>query len=134
LAGRFDVKQRRMFCRRCAVAANCAQNPWPGAICQWFYLVDEAHLKRHDLPEVRNLAEALFRLERSRTPGDIFAVMHALNAMLQGPQMQPLRRTLSVWLKMLLRRKAPGANMADIEDINDLLEADTIFATCTIQS
>jgi len=35
---------------------------------------------------------------------------------------------------MLLRRKAPGANMADIEDINDLLEADTIFATCTIQS
>jgi flagellar biosynthesis/type III secretory pathway protein FliH len=37
------------------------------------------------------------------------------------------RRMLSVWLKMLLRRKAPGANMADIEDINDLLEADTML-------
>ena len=36
-----------------------------------YHLVDEARLKLHPRSEVRNLAEALFRLERSRTPPDM---------------------------------------------------------------
>ena len=92
-----------------------------------YHLVDEARLKLHPLEEVRNLAEALFRLERSRTPTDIFEVMRALGAVLQGPENQPLRRTITIWLRLLLRRKAPRANMAEIDDINDLLKGDTML-------
>ena len=92
-----------------------------------YHLVDEARLKLHPLQEVRNLAEALFHLERSRTPPDIFEVMRALGAVLQGPENQPLRRTITIWLRLLLRRKAPRANMAEIDDINDLLEGDTML-------
>jgi len=92
-----------------------------------YHLVDEARLKLHPLQEVRNLAEALFRLERSRTLRDIFQVMRALGAVLQGPEMQPLRRTITIWLRLLLRRKAPRANIAEIDDITDLLEADAML-------
>ena len=72
-----------------------------------YHLVDEARLKLHPLPDVRNLAEALFKLERSRTPADIAQVLGALGQLLQGEAMQPLRRTISIWVRMLLRRKAP---------------------------
>ena len=92
-----------------------------------YHLVDEARLKLHPLAQVRNLAEALFRLERSRTPSDIFDIIKALNALLQDPQMKPLRRTLTIWLKILLRRKVPQANMTELDAINDLLEADTML-------
>jgi predicted transposase/invertase (TIGR01784 family) len=92
-----------------------------------YHLVDEARLKLHPMREVRNLAEALFRLERGRTPQDIYAVLLALGVLLQGAEMQTLRRTLTVWVRMLLRRKAPRANAAELDDIKDLLEADTML-------
>ena len=92
-----------------------------------YHLVDEARLKLHPVQEMRNLAEALFRLERSRTPADIAQVLRALGAVLQGADMQPLRRTITVWVRMLLRRKAPQANIAEIDGINDLLEANAML-------
>jgi predicted transposase YdaD len=92
-----------------------------------YHLVDEARLKLHPMQEIRNLAEALFRLERSRTPHDIAQVLGALGAVLQGADMQPLRRTITVWVRMLLRRKAPRANIAEIDGINDLLEANAML-------
>ena len=87
-----------------------------------YHLVDEVRLKLHPLADVRNLAEALFKLERSRTPADIAQVLGALGQLLQGEAMQPLRRTISVWVRMLLRRKAPRANIDEIDTIHDLLE------------
>ena len=92
-----------------------------------YHLVDEARLKLHPLPEMRNLAEALFRLERSRTPADIAQVLGALGQLLQGEAMQPLRRTISVWVRMLLRRKAPRANIDEIDTIHDLLEGSAML-------
>lgn len=92
-----------------------------------YHLVDEARLKLHPMQEMRNLAEALFRLERSRTPHDIAQVLRALGAVLQGPDMQPLRRTISIWVRMLLRRKAPRANIDELNNITDLLEANAML-------
>jgi len=79
------------------------------------------------MQEVRNLAEALFRLERSRTPHDIAEVLRTLGAVLQGADMQPLRRTISIWVRLLLSRKVPKANMAEIDTIHDLLEANAML-------
>lgn len=87
-----------------------------------YHLVDEARLKLHPLPQMRNLAEALFRLERSRTPADIAKVLAALGQLLQGEGAQPLRRTITVWVRLLLRRRAPKASIEEIDTINDLLE------------
>ncbi len=92
-----------------------------------YHLVDEARLKLHPMQEMRNLAEALFRLERSRTPADIAQVLRALGAVLQGTDMQPLRRTITLWVRMLLRRKAPKASIAEIDSINDLLEPNAML-------
>lgn len=92
-----------------------------------YHLVDEARLKLHPMQEMRNLAEALFRLERSRTPHDIAEVLRTLGAVLQGPDMQPLRRTITIWVRLLLRRKAPKANIEEIDGITDLLESDTML-------
>jgi hypothetical protein len=87
-----------------------------------YHLIDEARLKLHAVPQVRNLAEALFRLERSRTPRDIVQVLEMLSELLRGEGMQPLRRTISVWVRMQLRRRAPSANIEEIDRIEDLLE------------
>lgn len=92
-----------------------------------YHLVDEARLKLHPMPEVRNLAEALFRLERSRTPHDIAEVLRALGDVLHGAQMQPLCRTVNVWVRLLLLRKVPKANIAEIDQIHDLLEANAML-------
>ena len=68
-----------------------------------------------------------FDFERSRTPADIAQVLGALGQLLQGEAMQPLRRTISVWVRMLLRRKAPRANIDEIDTINDLLEGSAML-------
>jgi len=112
--------------------ADCFAPSLPGLQAyrpsQLYHLIDEARLKLHPLAEVRNLAEALFRLERSRTPPDMREVLQALHILLKEPEMRPMRRTVTLWVRSLLRRKAPAANMAEIDAINDILEADTMLA------
>ena len=41
--------------------------------------------------------------------------------------MQPLRCTITIWVRLLLRRKAPKANIEEIDSITDLLESDTML-------
>ena len=50
-----------------------------------YHLVDEARLKLHSLQGVRNLAEALFQLEQSRTPEDIIRVLKKPGRGAAGP-------------------------------------------------
>ncbi|MBK9443645.1 MAG: hypothetical protein IPN53_21090 [Comamonadaceae bacterium] len=50
-------------------------------------------------------------------------MLRALGAVLQGADLQPLRRTLSLWARLLLRRKVPKVNIAGIDGIHHLLEA-----------
>ncbi|MDP2784436.1 MAG: Rpn family recombination-promoting nuclease/putative transposase [Sulfurimicrobium sp.] len=92
-----------------------------------YHLTDEARLKLHPTESVRNATEALFRLEHGSTPDDLRRVIQALGHMLQDPELEELRRSFTVWIKSLLRRKTP-ASASEIEQINDLMEADTMLA------
>jgi hypothetical protein len=92
-----------------------------------YHLTDEARLKLHPTESVRNATEALFRLEHGRTPDDLRRVIQALGQMLQDPELVELRRSFTVWLKSLLRRKTPAVP-SEIERINDLMEADSMLA------
>ena len=57
-------------------------------------------LSQHPMAEVRNLAGALFGVEQSRTLKNTLDIMRTLDAMLDDPQMKPLRRTISTWFKL----------------------------------
>lgn len=92
-----------------------------------YHLVDEARLKLHPVGEVRNLAEALFQLERSRTPQDITAVLQALGSLLQADAMQGMRRAVNLWVRTLLRRKVPVATIEDLDRIHNFLEPDAML-------
>ena len=92
-----------------------------------YHLVDEARLKLHPLTEVRNLAEALFSIEQSRTVKTTFDIMRLLDGVLSTPQMEPLRRTIGVWFKLLLRRKVPKANIQELDEIDDVLKESTML-------
>ncbi len=93
-----------------------------------YHLVDEARLKLHPLPSVRNFADALFRLEHGRDVADLRRVLQALDPMLKDPALQPLRRAFGVWVRSLLRRKAPAATIEEINQINDIMEANSMLA------
>ncbi|MBK7006117.1 MAG: Rpn family recombination-promoting nuclease/putative transposase [Burkholderiales bacterium] len=92
-----------------------------------YHLVDEARLKLHPIAEVRNLAEALFKVEQSGTLKNTLDIMQTLDALLGEPQMQPLRRTISTWLKLLLRRKVPQANIHELDAIDDILKESSML-------
>ena len=93
-----------------------------------YHLIDEARLKLHPADSVRSAVEALFRLEHGRTPADLRRVIQALDALLHDPAHVRLRRSFTLWIKSLLRRKAGAHSIQDIDRINDLLEADTMLA------
>jgi flagellar biosynthesis/type III secretory pathway protein FliH len=93
-----------------------------------YHLVDEARLALHPEAPVRNLSEALFRLEHGRTPADVRRVLQALDGLLRDPDSQALRRTFGLWVKRLLRRKVPAAHVREVEAITDIMEADTMLA------
>jgi len=93
-----------------------------------YHLVDEARLKLHPLDSVRNFSEALFSLERGRTVDDLRQVLQALDKVMRTPELQSLRRAFGVWVRILLRRKAPRSSIDDINQINDIMEADSMLA------
>ena len=93
-----------------------------------YHLVDEARLKLHPVEAVRNFAEALFSLERGQTVADLRHLLQALDKMLKSPELQHLRRAFGVWVKSLLRRKAPASTIPDINQIKDIMEADSMLA------
>lgn len=93
-----------------------------------YHLVDEARLKLHPLDSVRNFCEALFQLEQGNSVTQVRRVIQTLDQLLRTPELKPLRRAFSLWIKSLLRRKAPSSSIEDINRINDLMEADTMLA------
>ncbi|MBB4285030.1 Rpn family recombination-promoting nuclease/putative transposase [Roseospira goensis] len=93
-----------------------------------YHLVDEARLALHPDGPVRNLSEALFRLEHSRTPGDVRRVLQALDVLLRDPDRQALRRAFGLWVKRLLRRRVPASHVREVEAITDIMEADSMLA------
>ena len=94
----------------------------------FYHLIDEARLQQHPSEPVRNFSDALFRLEHSRTPEDMRRVLQALDPLMRDEVTQPLRRAFAVWVKSLLRRKVPTPRINEVEQINDIMEADTMLA------
>lgn len=93
-----------------------------------YHLIDEARLKLHPAETVRSVVEALFRLEHGRTPEDLRCVIQSLADVLQDPERVELRRSFTIWIKSLLRRKITVARTEEINGITDLMEADTMLA------
>jgi hypothetical protein len=86
-----------------------------------YLLLDEQAPQDAALAESANLAAALFRLESSRTPADIQAVVGRLIEWLAAPAHDNLRRAFVVWLKrVLLPARAPGVELPPVNDLQEM--------------
>jgi hypothetical protein len=89
-------------------AADCFIDPPDGLEAfqpRLRYLLLDAHrLKLSRTKEIRNFAEAVFRMETNQGKADLFAVIKALAGMLHAPELKSLQRAFNVWTKGLLKR------------------------------
>jgi len=98
----------------------------PGGLEQYrpslrYCLLDEGRIADSELELLRNLAAALFRLEKSRGPGDIDRVVAALNDWLREPGLEELRRSFAAWvMKVLLPARVPGVVIPQVEDLQEV--------------
>jgi len=91
-----------------------------------YLLLEERGYAEAELASMRNLVAALFRLENSRGPEDLFQVVEALVDWLKVPEQADLSRALVAWLRRsLLAGRMPGV---DIPEIENLQEARTVLA------
>jgi len=88
------------------------------------YLLLDAHrLKLNRTKEIRNFAEAVFRMEANRGKDEFFSVVKALAETLNTPDLKSLRRAFNVWIKGLLKRHAPDSKIAyEIGNITDIFQ------------
>ena len=90
-----------------------------------YCLLDEARITDAELESLRNLAAALFRLEKSRGPEDIQRVLVALIEWLREPDLAELRRSFTTWLLgVLLPSRVPGTvipQVADLQEVKSML-------------
>jgi hypothetical protein len=85
---------------------------------QGYLVIDERRVARAGrLPE-RNLSAALFRLEASRGPAEVTAIVHALLDWLKAPEQAGFRRAFAVWLgRVFLPRRPSGIAIAPMSDL-----------------
>lgn len=97
-----------------------------------YHLVDQVRLQRSPSAEVRNLVDAVFKLERSQDFETVGRLVEALRQALQAPGQNELQRTLNHWLREQIRRKAPAEIQPDVADalarIPDLMEEPPMLA------
>jgi predicted transposase YdaD len=93
-----------------------------------YLLLDERRLQQHPLLEVRNFADAVFRMEASQTLTDVRVVTDALQALLRTPELESLRQVFNQWIKALLRRRAAPTMIEKVDTINDIFEEFTMLA------
>ena len=80
-----------------------------------YCLLDEMRMADSELESLRNLAAALFRLEKSRGPEDIQRVLAALIEWLREPGLAELRRSFTAWvLKILLPSRVRGIEFPEV--------------------
>jgi predicted transposase YdaD len=90
-----------------------------------YCLLDQGRLAEEELAPLRNLAAALFRLEKSREVGDVDRVLSNLVEWLRSPEESSLRRAFAVWVVKVLSSRLPEAR---IPQVADLLEVKTMLA------
>lgn len=98
----------------------------PGGLEQYrprlrYCLLDEGQIADSDLEALRNLAAALFRLEKSRGPEDIQRVLTALMEWMREPGLAELRRSFTTWLvNVLLPSRVPGITIPQVADLQEV--------------
>jgi len=86
-----------------------------------YCLLDEIRMADSELESMRNLAAALFRLEKSRGPEDIDRALAALAVWLNEPELAELKRSFVVWLlRVLLPARVPGLVVPQMEDLQEV--------------
>jgi predicted transposase YdaD len=86
-----------------------------------YLLIDEKqHAASEAAPADRNLVTALFRLENSRTIGEILAVLDPLIEWLPGADQPSLRHAFSVWLKDSIMPRVQGGPWREINDLKEM--------------
>jgi predicted transposase/invertase (TIGR01784 family) len=86
-----------------------------------YCLLDERRIATEELESLRNVAAALFRLEQSRGLEEIQGVVTALSEWLRAPEQIELRRSLTTWVvQVLLRARAPGAQIPELTDLEEV--------------
>jgi hypothetical protein len=117
---------------RWSAALNVADliQPAPGSLSRYtprleYLLLDEGRYAESELQPLRNLAAALFRLENSRTPHTMDAVLAALTEWLAAPSQASLRRAFVVWIRQGLQSKLPGI---EFPQLNELYEVRSMLA------
>jgi hypothetical protein len=84
-------------------------------------LLDEQHDDAQALAEIPGLAQALFRLERSRTPEAINEVVAILADALKGPAQAELQRAFLVFLLQgLLTARLPRVELPAMNDSSEV--------------
>jgi predicted transposase/invertase (TIGR01784 family) len=88
-----------------------------------YCLLDERRIATEELEPLRNLAAALFRLEKSSGPEEIKRVVDALVDWLQAPEQSELKSTFSAWVSQLMA-KAEGSQIpvtTNLEEVQSML-------------
>lgn len=91
-----------------------------------YCLLDEGRIAASDLEPLRNLAAALFRLEKSRGPEDLERVVAAVAELLREASQGSLQRAFSEWLvQVLLPARMPGVDVPQtvkgLEEVKSML-------------
>jgi len=86
-----------------------------------YCLLDEMRVADSELESLRNLAAALFRLEKGGSPQSVERVITALIEWLREPEMVELRRSFTAWLtRVLLPTRMPGADVPKVRDLQEV--------------
>ncbi len=100
--------------------------PVPGGLnfyrpqCRYL-LLDEHRIAESELPSLRNLVAALFRLEQSRGLERVRQVTAALLEWLRDPEQAGLRQAFGIWLsKVLLPTRLPGVTVPEVMDLKEV--------------
>lgn len=114
--------------RRWRAPTNTADviEPVPGGLecyrpCFEYLVIDESRYKDDPLPEIRNLAAALFALENSQTPADVERVLGALIHWLDHPDQRTLKSAYLVWLKQVfLPARVKGVEFDQVQQLEEV--------------
>jgi len=86
-----------------------------------YVLIDAGRYTESALAPLRNLVAALFRLENSRTPGDVQRVLAVLVVWLRDPAQDSLRRAFTTWLRrVLLPARLPTVSIPEVQDLGEM--------------
>ena len=87
-----------------------------------YLVIDERRTPdNNQLMQEHNLVEALFRLEKSRTPEDIARVVECLAEWLATPEADSLAKAFTTWLNgVLIPARMPGQPAAQAHDLQEM--------------